>query len=89
MCYYYIWSSFTACREQQFDRVFFYTFTTLPRMQTVLQHYQDSGFVDVLPFTLPGSRPSGNLLWEKMYIDGRTTELDVYHMLSAYDCIYR
>lgn len=69
-------------------RVFLYDMALHPRTRATLNHYQDSGFVDVTPLTLPGNQPNVpplvSLYFKKKILLKRLNEVIPYN-----DCLYR
>lgn len=70
------------------NKIFFYQFDLHPRLQQVLQHYQQEKFVDVQTLSLPGSQPNLPEIrkdyLKKQIFFRRQNELIPYN-----DCLYR
>ncbi len=70
------------------DKIFFYELQVSSKLRQVLDYYQDQGFIDVRPISLPGWQPSLPMLQhnflKKNIIAKRQNEVIPYN-----DCLYR
>ena len=50
-------------RAQGHEKVILYPQSMPPKMMAVLERYQSEGFVELLPFSYPGTLPAGDPRW--------------------------
>ena len=70
------------------NKVFFYQFDLHPRLQQVLQHYQDENFVDVQPLSLPGTLPNLPEI-RKEYLKKQVFYRRQNELIPYNDCLFR
>lgn len=70
------------------DKIYFYYFTIHPNITKTLRYYEKQGFVELTPFTLPGSYPNlpplRHLVLSKLITQRRQMEVIPYN-----DCFYK
>ncbi|CAM1329109.1 Uncharacterised protein g9923 [Pycnogonum litorale] len=70
------------------DKVFVYDLNVHPDTYKVLKYYEEIGFVDVKPLTLPGDQPNHPQI-RHVYLQKRVASKRLNELVPYNDCLYR
>ena len=70
------------------DKIFLYNLEVHPNVTKVLHHYEDKGYVDVTPISLPGYQPNVKVL-QHLYLKSKTNNKRQNELIPYNDCLYR
>merc|ERR1712241_89105 len=70
------------------DKIFLYNLEIHPNVTKVLNYYEDKGYVDLTPISLPGYQPNIQVL-QHLYLKSKTNNKRQNELIPYNDCLYR
>lgn len=70
------------------DKIFLYNLEVHPNVTKVLNYYEEKGYVDLTPISLPGYQPNIQVL-QHLYLKSKTNNKRQNELIPYNDCLYR
>jgi len=70
------------------NKIFLYNLEVHPNVTKVLDYYENKGYVDVTPISLPGYQPNMQIL-QHLYLKSKTNNKRQNELIPYNDCLYR
>lgn len=70
------------------NKIFLYNLEVHPNVTKVLNYYEEKGYVDVTPISLPGYQPNMQIL-QHLYLKSKTNNKRQNELIPYNDCLYR